>query len=302
MPDEVDQSAEDENRFDLSEFERELESIFSDPEDLPQDQGDETPDGEDGADGAGEGPSEGEQPTPTPSEEPPADEVQILDRTYSTDDAKALVEFYDWVKSNPQQAIAIDSYLKGQATFTPVEAPGTPAQPAPAAPAVDEEIFEDLPEVVKQKLTQVDTLQQRIDALDQERAIAHQSEVQGAIARGSASFKDRYSLTDDEITELQQIGAGLNVLQGLAAQKGDLVSAVEETLEMAYWRTEKFRDVAVSKYAEQQAADTKRQAKASSLSGGSGSVPRTPKAASTNEDRRLGMVAAITQAMSEQQE
>lgn len=293
-----------EPEFDPTDFERQLEALFNDAEasegnvdpaeeDEPVEPDPESPDEGDGdradPDPEDDAASGSSQPT----------RVNILDREFDETDARSLVEFYDWVKANPAQAIAIDTYLRGQAQFVPV---GQEQQPAPVAPAEPEpDAFEDLDPALRAKLKQIDELTARVAEQDQARAREYQSEVEAAVIRGTAAAATRLGLSDEEAEELKKIGAAMNVLPGLAQQKnGDLVAAVEATMDLAYWSTPKFRDQAVLKFAEQQTTERRRQAKASSLSGGSGSVPRTPKEPSTNEGRREAMVSAIAEAMAEQ--
>jgi vacuolar-type H+-ATPase subunit I/STV1 len=297
--------------FDPNEFERELQELFArEEEENPAETPDEDTGGEEDEPPADE-PAEGEVPDDadgveggedtegddTPPPAPPAEPetVRVGEREMSIQDAQALVEFSDWVRANPEKAVAIDAYLRGQAEFRPVE-----VEPqAPAQPPLSEETLEDLDPAVRQRLETVDVLQQRLDALQAQQTQANQAQFQAAVQRGADNIKDKYALTDEEVQELQVIGAGMNVLPGIAQQRGDYVSAVEETLELAYWQTEKFRDAAVARYSAEQAEAEKRKRKASSISGGSGSVPRGPKAPSTKEDRREAMVQAITQAMTE---
>lgn len=281
--------------FDLSDFERELQALFeSDPADT--DDTDDPPDGDDGDedDLPDEGGAAAEETAPPAVHET----VQFNGRDFDRGEVDALVEFYDWARANPHHAVAIDSYLKGQAQFVPIET-GTPA-PAPAAPSQAEvDAFDDLDPAVRAKLDEIDQIKTDLAQVRQEREVRQHAEVQASISRGSETIKSKYGLTDEEVAELHVAAAALNVLPGLAQQRGDMTSAVEETLDIAYWSTPKFRDQAVAKYSQQQNEAQKRQAKASSLSGGSGSVPRAPKSPSTSEDRKLGMVSAIREAMSE---
>lgn len=287
--------------FDPDEFEKQLAALFEDAErdGDPEEEEEVDPDVTDPDDGDGDQADDGADDA-TVSHAPVASapsQVDILGREFNEADARSLVEFYDWVKQNPAQAIAIDNYLRGQAQFVPVGQ--EPAKVQPAEP--EEDPLEDVDPALRKKLAEIDELRAKVDQYDQQQQTHRANEIENAVSRGKIKAQEKYGLSEEEADELMAIGANMNVVQGIAQQKnGDFVGAVEETLDLAYWNTEKFRDQAVLRFAQQQATEQKRQKKASSISGGSGSVPRTTKEPSTNEGRREAMVSAIAEAMAEQ--
>jgi hypothetical protein len=324
---------------DIDDFQRQLEALF---EDAPSGEpAGEPPDGaaeqEPEAEAQGEGQDLGEQPDPAAAaapeppaggqEHPPAEgsevapppsgpqRVRVLDREFDEADAQALVEFYDWVRNNPQQAVAIDSYLRGQARLVPsdydpagqAQVPAGPSTP-PAEPEPDplDDLDPAVAEVLRERLSKVDELSERLQTYEQsyEQAQARQweSQVSSAIQRGQETAATKFGLSQDEVQELMGEAAGMNIVAPLLSQRGDPNAAVDEALEIAYWRSPKFREHALTKMALQEAESAKRQRKASALSGGSGSVPRTDKTPSTSTDRRSAMVSEIAQAVNGTQE
>lgn len=232
----------------------------------------------------------------TPPDTPP-DRVSVLGRDLQQVEAQSLLDFYDWVRSNPQQAMAIDAYMRGQAQFV-VPDPTPPQPTAPPTSDVDEGEWDELPKPVRDKLAEIDQLKQQVGFQEQDRQMQRQALAQAAVQRGAANFAERYSLNEEELEELQRDTAALGILPGIAAQRGDMLAAVEEALDIAYWRNEKFRSRQMDAYQKQQNETQRRQRKASSVSGGSGSSPRVPDNidTSTPEGRKAAMVAMISQA------
>jgi hypothetical protein len=300
------------------DFNAQLEALFADDASAADDtdsggQGDvEDPPGTEDDAAVVDAPAdvEGQQP---PAEEPPAEgprRVAVLDREFDEHDARALVEFYDWVRQNPQQAMAIDSYLRGEAQLVPQGYQQSQPQQAPqqqqAPPEPEHDDLEDLDPALRDRLRRIDELEQRIQQYEQvsvqERQAQYQQQVAAAVQRGGQSAQQKYGLTEEEAQELLGEAAALNIVGPLAAQRGDPVVAVEEALEIAYWRSPKFREHALTKMAQQEAESAKRQRKASALSGGSGSVPRNQGAPSNPTDRRSAMVNEISQALNGSQD
>ncbi len=274
----------------------------SEGEDEPPSEG-ETPDPE-GA--AGEQPGQDTsdttpEPQAMPSGSLDSEELEILGRRLGRQEAQSLVDFYDWVRANPQAAHDIDQYLQGTARIVPqgVQQPAPPTG-GPGADALgdtEEDDLSEYPEGLKRRLAELDQMKTVVQSYEQDQQTQRFAVAQAAVTRGTENYQTKMGLTDEEIQELSAEAAALNVLQPIAQQRGDMLSAVEETLDIAYWRNPKFREAAFTRMQQQNSETAKRAKKAGSVSGGSGSTPRTTPPPSTPEDRRSRMLAEIQAAM-----
>jgi hypothetical protein len=228
--------------------------------------------------------------------------IDLLGERLSNEEAQSLRDFYRWARQNPQHIQAFDAYLSGQAQIVPLgqQPPQSPVggQSAQAGrdsqPAADP--YEDLEPVVAERLREIDQIKERQLAWEREQQQQQFVVAQRAVGEGQTRFQQKMGLSDDEIETLAQEAAGLGMLPHMIQQTGDIVSAVEQTLETAYWRSPEWRSRELQRQVAQQQNDAKRQRKASSLSGSSGSVPRTSPEPSTAAERRDAMVAEIRQA------
>lgn len=274
---------------------------------------DEQADGQDGTQSEGTehpAPPAGGPATPegagqdAPSASAPTDDdvIEWEGRQLKRGEAKALVEFYDWARANPGAMQAFDAYLTGQYDLVPKGYVPQQQQQAtgPIQQVQTEEVedpYEDLPPAVRDKLSKIDEYEQRFAALDQQQQVEQLAVAQTAVQKGTANFQTKFGLTDEDIAELSETTARMGILPNIARERGDMLTAVEEALEVAYWRTPKFRDLAFQRQQTEAAEDLKRQQRASALSGASGSTPRGGTSPSNPSDRRVAMVNEITQAM-----
>lgn len=237
-----------------------------------------------------------EQPEPEP-EPQPVSEVDILGHKLRQNEAEALIEFYEWARANPQQVAEFDRYLRGDVELVPR---GGGQTPDGADNPSDDSDLEDLPPAVRAKLGEIDAMRETLGAMTQEAQQRQLVQAQAAVEKGAENFRTRLSLTAEDMTELQAETASLGILPSIAQRRqGDLTGAVEEALEIAYWRSEKFRQAAIGRMMDQQKEDRKRQRKASSLGGSSGSVPRSQDTPRDPEARKKAMADEIAEAMAE---
>lgn len=228
---------------------------------------------------------------------PAAERVSLLGRDFDQSEAESLVGFYDWVRSHPEQAYAIDAFMRGQAQFVvPEDRP--PQQQQQQAQPEPEEDLSDLPPSVRAKLAEIDELRNAVGTVANDSMARRHAEAQAVVHLAGENFGTKYGLGADEVEELQRDAAQLNIIPSYIAQGAPWAQAVEEALDVAYWRNPKYREAHAERIASQAKKDQTRQRKAASVSGGSGSAPRTanPADTATPEGRRAAMVAAIAAA------
>lgn len=257
-------------------------------------------DAEDESDAAGDSssaPSEEEElETPVLTQ----DQIEFLGRKLARDQAEALGQFYDWAQENPTYVQAFDAWLRGDYELVPAgqqaQAPA-PADSSPQEEVEQEEDLSDLPASVRAKLTQFDAVQAQVERLNQAQAAEQLRVAQTAVAKGKDTYQTRMGLTDEDMVELEGAAVRLGVLPNIAAQTNDMIRAVEETLDLAYWSTPKFREAALAKQAQQNNEALKRQRKANALGSSSGSVPRTASSSNTPQERREAMISELSKAL-----
>jgi len=284
----------------VAEFESRYETVEEDEEIAPA-QEEEVP---------SETHSAEEEPQTSPESGQQEDSrIELMGREWEREQVEGLVEFYDWMAANPQAALDIDRYARGQARIAPLEDPAAPQpqvqQVQPPEP-VDDSIYDDIDPAIAAKLRKIDELSASTQEIQERQQQAEQAQVQQvsqermsqaqqAVRVGADNFATRMGLDPDTIQALQDEAAELEILPGLARQKGDFVAAVEESLEIAYWRNPKYRDQAIEARVNEQAQERKRTSKANALTGSSGSAPReAPQFDLATEDgRRKAMVADL---------
>lgn len=274
--------------------------------------------GEGGEQGTEDGatPAAGSPPEPTEEEQeeeekPPAgggapteqadafelpETLTINGQTVTRDALENIVGFQQWLAQNPQHLANIDAYVRGEADIAPRQAP----TPKTGEEEDDEFVDPRAAEEIAQLREQVGGL----TAAQQEQA---QQRMLESLETGRQAFAEKYDLEPDAVEALTQSVAAAQVLPAFAARHpGNPGAAFAEALEYQLWNTQSYRDAEFQKLVDQKVQETlqanaeanKRTAKAGSLSGSSGSVPRSdvPK---TPGDKQKAMVAEIAQAISE---
>jgi hypothetical protein len=114
------------------------------------------------------------------------------------------------------------------------------------------------------------------------------------------TFKERHGLDDGQFkTVYDHAQSFAGMMPALAARGVPVNEALEQVLDAAYWSMADMRELEYQRDADRRRADQSRKAKAGSLSGSSGSVPRTatvdiPK---TEQGRRDAMTKLAGQLM-----
>ena len=237
---------------------------------------------------------EGEGGEASASAPPEPQFVDVAGRQLRVDEAQALVEFYEWARQNPEVMANVNGYLSGQYELVPKGQ--QPQTPAPAAP--EDDAWDDVDPVVREKLRQLDEIQNELAGFRQAQMQSAVVQAQSQLTAGRDRFNQRYELTDEQLSSLEQETAALGILPSLITKhNGDRVAAVEEALETAYWRSEEFRAREFDRRQQAEKKTRERTSKASKLAGSSGSVPRNRAEPSTPEARKEAMIAEIAEAM-----
>lgn len=159
--------------------------------------------------------------------------------------------------------------------------------------------------------SQIAALVQAQQAQQQQAMVEAQRRNEQYAEAGVAQFHTRYNtLSAEEVAQLRGVAARMNVipslLSGIDPVTGgvaptDPIRVVERAMEIAYntipeYRTRETQQATTA--AQQQAAQAnQRKRKAGSLSGSSGSVPRTTPAPTTPQGQRQAMLAEVGEMM-----
>lgn len=241
--------------------------------------------------------AEVEPPAEEPETETPPAEPQFVDvagKQLRVDEAQALVEFYEWARQHPDAMAGVNGYLSGAYDLVP----RGQEQPPPGAPAPEDEDWEDVDPVIRKKFEELEALRTDLDRFQQAQYQAQIAQERANLEAGKERFNQKFGLDETQMQALETETAQLGILPSLIAKhNGDKITAVEEALETAYWRSPEFRAREFERQQEVAKKDTARKTKASKLAGSSGSVPRNQANPSTPEQRRESMIAEIAEAM-----
>lgn len=134
-----------------------------------------------------------------------------------------------------------------------------------------------------------------------------QEELGARVTAGLNQFKEAKSLSDDQLTQINEVAVRLNVMGSLssgidpitgATVPRDPQSAAYRAMEIAYWQMPEYRDIEFQSQLQQRVTDQKRKRKLAGVSGGSGSVPRTTTVPSDRRGRENAAVTELRELMS----
>lgn len=285
-------------------------------EDLPAEESDEGDDDEPADDnGAGD-----EPPVITPSDTVP---IPVLTAEQSAALARAQ-EFDNLLRTDPAFQQHIVDFLNGRGNVNlPAPNPfsGWQQSPSPSPAATPLPANLDLEDPAVQAIlpilqAQQAQLAQQADLIARANQTSthyaqqfdefRSQQLRAVINRAKSSFQKQHDLDNADVDRLYDIagrmGVAASIMAGVdpvtgAAVKPDPLYAVDRALELAYASTPEFQ----AKEAERQAAirkkDQTRKRKLASISGGSGSSPRTSASPITEADRRAAMIAEVTESM-----
>ncbi len=206
-------------------------------------------------------------------------------------EAEAMRDMYRYLVNNEQALRDIDAYMRGEATIAPRK------QQAPPPPKEDD--LEGVDPAIRARFDEMEEMRRRLESIESSRGEQERAVATTAVGKGMELFQARYGLTDEDMTQLEKEATALAILPQIAQQTGDMIAAVERTLDIAYWQNPTYRDREISRQKEADSQDRKRQNKAGALAGGSGSNPRANQQfdTSTKDGREQATVEAFRAAM-----
>jgi hypothetical protein len=220
---------------------------------------------------------------------------EIGGRSVPAEAAETAMEFVEWARANPDRLYEFDQYLQGHAQIV---LPGQQQQ-QPAGETDDEELddWESLPAAVRSRLERMDTIEEMLTGLTEEQARSRLSMASSAIGQARTQFQKTYEISDEDMAAIESEAGALGILPALVRRAGDAVQGTYDTLETAYMRMPQYRSREIGRtLTEHKQAET-RQRKASRLTGGSGSVPRTRSTPQTTEEIDAEMADIVRRAM-----
>lgn len=258
----------------------------------------ETPDEEPPAEPAepvGEQPAE-PTPEPEPAPEPPAVEPPP---------AHSLTES-EWEAWNTYRQL--DERLQSDAEFAsrfrqvfeqpqPGQSQQVPAAPVSQPAEYGDSYLSQDPayQALQQQVAELtQTLSRHDQIISQQRAL----ENEGVLNQVKAQFKTTHSLDDSQMAKVYDAAqVYAPSLQEFSRQGIPFHDALDRVFSAAFWNMPEMRELELSRQADQQKADQQRKAKAGSLSGSSGSVPRNAPAPMNEAQRREAMIKEIADAV-----
>lgn len=244
----------------------------------------------------------------SPAEEtPPAPEHGL-----SPEQIAAYTQFDTLLANNPALSQYVNAVLNGeltveQATQQAQQALAPVAETPPPDLDLDDPNIKHLWDQYQAQGDMVRDLRQRVETHDDFLQRQHREANESYINRATASFKERFELSDEEVQHISQIAGGLEILPALKNgfnpltgqyERPDAIAAVERALEIAYWNHPEYRNREYQRQMDQQKTDNKRKQKLAAVSGNSGSVPRSRPTPQTREGRHAAMVQEVEAAMS----
>ena len=238
------------------------------------------------------------------------DYIQLGDVKVPQAEAERVAKFWDWMNTNPDEAMKFVGYMTGEYQLIP-HGQQAPVQQQPQqqqqqyqqpqqAPA--EDLYEDwdlLPDSVQDRLKKVDQLEGYLaqQHQTQQQALAHQN--QKHVETAQAQFGTAYDLSNAEVHRMATEAARLNIVHALLQETGDPVRAVERALEMVYLQSEDGREREFNKRIAATESDAVRKRKMASVGGSAGSVSRQDSDAVPGDaaGRRSAMVNEIAAAL-----
>lgn len=228
----------------------------------------------------------------------------------SREQARSFASFEAYLAENPEVAQGIYRLVSGLPDETMPPATESPAPLPPAgAPTTPPDL--DLDDPVQARLWQeIQDTRARLGELSQQQQQAQQfvqSQTEASstalIDRAKASFIQQHNFTSEDMTEVENVAARLNVLPSLlnavdpvtgVPRKVDPLQALETAFDLAVWQIPRLRDQQIAEFQAQARQDNKRKKKLTSLGGSSGNVPRqTNEVPNSPQERRAAMIKEV---------
>lgn len=243
---------------------------------------------------------------PEPGASPPPRKITVNGNEIDEDDVASLLEFQQWAQSNPDKMQAFASYLRGEAQFVRSDSPPEPEAPKP--PEIDWDVVDpNVRAAYEAQQARLDALQEKvgtfeepIQTLQRRQYEAQQAEANQALDAAAGKIMERFKLTEDEMDDLADDAARLNIVPGLRQQGMAPQAALETALETAFWHNEKYREKVIDEQVSSRSANGRRQkaAQISGTSGAAGDGIGSAQPVPTDEgERRTAMAAEIAEAL-----
>jgi hypothetical protein len=239
---------------------------------------------------------------PAPGGDAP-DYIQLGDVRVPQSEAERVARFWDWMNTNPDEAMQFVGYMSGEYDLVPKGQQLDQPAPQRQSTDVDEsDPYEDwdlLPDSVQDRLKKVDKLETYLAAQHKQQQAVVQQQNMKSVETAQAQFANAYDLNSTEVARLADEAARLNIVPALVQESGDPVRAVERALEIVYLQSEQGREREFNKRIAQTEADRDKQRKMAAVGGTAGSVPRQePDSVPSNAtERRSAMVNEIAAAL-----
>ena len=233
------------------------------------------------------------------------DYIQLGDVRVPQEEAERVAKFWDWMNTNPDEAMKFVGYMTGEYQLIPhgQQAPAQQQAPVqqqqPAEPVEDPyEDWDLLPDSVQERLKKVDQLEGYLAQQQQTQQHALAQQNQKHVETAQAQFATAYDLSNEEVHRMATEAARLNIVPALLQETGDPIRAVERALEIVYLQSENGREREFNKRVAATESDAARKRKMASVGGSAGSVPRQDSDAVPGDaaGRRSAMVNEIAAA------
>jgi len=239
---------------------------------------------------------------PAPGGDAP-DYIQLGDVRVPQSEAERVARFWDWMNTNPDEAMQFVGYMSGEYDLVPKGQQLDQPAPQRQSTDVDEsDPYEDwdlLPDSVQDRLKKVDKLETYLAAQHKQQQAVVQQQNMKSVETAQAQFANAYDLNSTEVARLADEAARLSIVPALVQESGDPVRAVERALEIVYLQSEQGREREFNKRIAQTEVDRDKQRKMAAVGGTAGSVPRQePDSVPSNAtERRSAMVNEIAAAL-----
>lgn len=248
-----------------------------------------------------------------PSNEPPPVDapttVSIAGVEIPLADAQNLLQLQELIASDPafQQHLygyftpeAVQHVAPAPPSIPPAAGQGSPLTPQlpwtpPDAEYLEHPVVKSLYEINLKQWEYIQNLKETVDVFNNQQAAVQRKELESAANTVADTFKADYQLNDTQIAALRKEAGNLGVVNSLMSQGSSFTDAAKRALEMAYWATPEFRTRQLTESLEEQATAKKKKAKAASISGSSGSAPRTTPKPQTSAEIRDAMIADLAE-------
>ena len=234
------------------------------------------------------------------------DYIHLGDVRVPQEEAERVAKFWDWMNTNPDEAMKFVGYMTGEYQLIPhgQQAPAQQQAPVqqqqPAEPVEDPyEDWDLLPDSVQERLKKVDQLEGYLAQQQQTQQHALAQQNQKHVETAQAQFATAYDLSNEEVHRMATEAARLNIVPALLQETGDPIRAVERALEIVYLQSENGREREFNKRVAATESDAARKRKMASVGGSAGSVPRQDSDAVPGDaaGRRSAMVNEIAAAL-----